>query len=326
MKKVLLYSGGMDSWLIDKIWKPDVRLFFNIGTANNKHELDVIKRSGVDVKIIDMDLSHLEIPSENFYLPLRNLYFVAMASNYGNLIALGATASSTHLDKTEEFCEMTSSLINYLLSEKPHLFEPVKVIIPFKDVTKTQLLRKYINEGGDIETAYRETFSCYNPVKGEPCMNCSSCMSKFVAFYNNGYKFDREDIFKFIEFVRMRKDKCKDDVIELYNKFKTGKTIAIDFDGTITEDTPYPITGAIRDGCFQALETMHRLGNRLILNTCRTGDDYEEAVNICKEAGLPLEYVDIKGKVRADYYIDNKNLGAPPVNWYEIEEMFLRVI
>lgn len=23
-KKVLLYSGGMDSWLIDKIWKPDV--------------------------------------------------------------------------------------------------------------------------------------------------------------------------------------------------------------------------------------------------------------------------------------------------------------
>lgn len=25
-KKVLLYSGGMDSWLIDKIWKPDVKL------------------------------------------------------------------------------------------------------------------------------------------------------------------------------------------------------------------------------------------------------------------------------------------------------------
>lgn len=26
-KKVLLYSGGMDSWLIDKIWKPDVKLY-----------------------------------------------------------------------------------------------------------------------------------------------------------------------------------------------------------------------------------------------------------------------------------------------------------
>ena len=29
--KVLLYSGGMDSWLIDKLWKPDVKIFFDTG-------------------------------------------------------------------------------------------------------------------------------------------------------------------------------------------------------------------------------------------------------------------------------------------------------
>lgn len=32
-KKILLYSGGMDSWLIDKIWKPvwgiERSVFFN---------------------------------------------------------------------------------------------------------------------------------------------------------------------------------------------------------------------------------------------------------------------------------------------------------
>ena len=30
MKKVLLYSGGLDSWLIDKLWNPDFKLYIDI--------------------------------------------------------------------------------------------------------------------------------------------------------------------------------------------------------------------------------------------------------------------------------------------------------
>ena len=39
-KKVLLYSGGMDSWLIDKIWKPDIKLFIDINTNSSNAELE----------------------------------------------------------------------------------------------------------------------------------------------------------------------------------------------------------------------------------------------------------------------------------------------
>ena len=35
-KKVLLYSGGMDSWLIDKLWKPDIRLYVDMNTRYSK--------------------------------------------------------------------------------------------------------------------------------------------------------------------------------------------------------------------------------------------------------------------------------------------------
>lgn len=32
MKKVLLYSGGMDSYIIAKLWHPDVKLYIDYGT------------------------------------------------------------------------------------------------------------------------------------------------------------------------------------------------------------------------------------------------------------------------------------------------------
>ena len=38
-KKVMLYSGGMDSWLISRIWKPDVKLYVDMNTKYSKQEI-----------------------------------------------------------------------------------------------------------------------------------------------------------------------------------------------------------------------------------------------------------------------------------------------
>ena len=38
MKKILLYSGGVDSWLINQIWKPDIKLYVNLGTSDSEEE------------------------------------------------------------------------------------------------------------------------------------------------------------------------------------------------------------------------------------------------------------------------------------------------
>ena len=70
-KKVLLYSGGMDSWLIDKLWKPDIRLYVDMNTRYSKEEM---KRLPDDTIIERLDLSKWE--REDKIIPLRNMYSV----------------------------------------------------------------------------------------------------------------------------------------------------------------------------------------------------------------------------------------------------------
>ena len=73
-KKVLLYSGGMDSWLIDKLWKPDIRLYVDMNTRYSKEEM---KRLPDDTIIERLDLSKWE--REDKIIPLRNMYLIGMA-------------------------------------------------------------------------------------------------------------------------------------------------------------------------------------------------------------------------------------------------------
>lgn len=185
-KKVLLYSGGMDSWLIDKLWKPDVKLFIDIGTDNNKEEF---KRLPSDVIVKKIELSDFEDKDNNFLLPLRNLFFVEMASYYGDEICLGATGSSTHYDKNQTFIDKSEDIINYLYSEAYD--KKIKIVMPFRNYSKSDMLRMYIEQGGSAKRAWDETFSCYQPINGQMCGECSSCKKKIMAFKENGFDFTK---------------------------------------------------------------------------------------------------------------------------------------
>jgi len=115
MTKVLLYSGGVDSWLINKLWKPDIKLYININGAYNKEE---IKHLPPDVIIIDFPLGIFEDKNTK-YVPLRNLYFLMLASNYGDHICLGATSGDYGaIDKRPEFLDLAESIINYCLQKQ----------------------------------------------------------------------------------------------------------------------------------------------------------------------------------------------------------------
>lgn len=305
MRRVLLYSGGMDSWLIDKLWKPDIRVFFDIGTANSNWELERVKKEP-NVKIIKLPLAQFEQRDNNYFLPLRNLHFVTYGAHFGDVICLGATGSSTHKDKNDTFAVLSETVINYLLAEQIGA-TPVKVVLPYRNVTKTELLAQYLSMGGDIDKCYNETFSCYSPsVDGTPCMKCNSCLSKFTAFYNNGYKFNKDSIIKFVENVFAPNSCAKPDSVELALKLKYGnKTICIDFDNTITEISQYPVTGKLRPEVRNILCDLKSTGYRLLLFTSRIGIDFINAVNLCKMWELPFDDY-ISGKPYSAYYIDDK--------------------
>lgn len=104
--------------------------------------------------------------------------------------------------------------------------------------------------------------------------------------------------------------------------------IAVDFDGTIVEHR-YPDIG--REKPF-AIETLKKLANeqhRLILWTVRKGKLLQEAVDFCRTRGLdfyavnrnfPEENEPEERKLRADLWIDDRNLGGLP-DWGTIYRM-----
>ena len=190
MKKVLLYSGGMDSWLISKIWDPDVLLYVDMCTKYSKAE---IARLPKDVIIEKLDLSKWERPDA--IIPLRNLYLIMVATNYGDEICLGATAGDRVLDKSFEFAEKASDLLSFLYS-KQHWTEErnIKINLDFKNLTKKELLIKYLNQGGSLAEAANSSFSCYEPTldgfgRWSECWQCKPCFRKYVSFKILGYDF-----------------------------------------------------------------------------------------------------------------------------------------
>lgn len=187
MTKVLLYSGGLDSWLISKLWKPDVRLYVDTGSLGSKAE---VKKLDKDVIVEKLDIHKFELPERNYLLPLRNLYFCMLAMNYGDEICLGATASSKNLDKNETFCKLAGDTLTYLIPQVYPENPPkeIKIVVPYKKYSKKELLEMYVAQGGDLDIAFKSTSSCYDPLPdGSPCLKCSSCLKRIQAFKELGY-------------------------------------------------------------------------------------------------------------------------------------------
>lgn len=104
--------------------------------------------------------------------------------------------------------------------------------------------------------------------------------------------------------------------------------IAVDFDGTIVEDR-YPSIGKEKPFAIETLKKLAEEKHRLILWTVRKGKLLQEAVDFCQAYGLsfyavnrnfPEETACEERKLRADLWIDDRNLGGLP-DWGTIYRM-----
>ncbi len=106
--------------------------------------------------------------------------------------------------------------------------------------------------------------------------------------------------------------------------------IAVDFDGTIVEHK-YPEIGRELPFAIETLKKLQQERHRLILWSVREGKLLQEAVDFCRERGLEfyavnsnyaeetLESDDYSRKLKADLFIDDRNLGGLP-EWGMIYE------
>lgn len=235
MKKVLLYSGGMDSWLMSKLWKPDIKLYVDMKTRYSENELARIRKER-DVQVVEFPLGQWE--REDAIIPLRNLYLAMVACNVTGSedveILIGATAGDRVLDKSPAFVAKATDLLSYLYTPQHWIPEgkKVRVCIDYKQYTKTDLLKMFKEQGGDLEEAFTRSFSCYDPVDGHECWHCKPCFRKFTAFSEAGYEFSddvartvcsyiKTDILPDIEAGTYgRGEKEEHDIVDVYNKYK----------------------------------------------------------------------------------------------------------
>ena len=105
--------------------------------------------------------------------------------------------------------------------------------------------------------------------------------------------------------------------------------VAVDFDGTIVEHQ-YPFIGEPIPGAIDSLKRFIDEGIRLVLWTCRRGDELTEAVVYCANNGVFFEGVNedissisnLSGKIYADFYIDDRAM-FDPIDWAFISEGIL---
>lgn len=186
--RVLLYSGGMDSWCLRHLWQPDVCLYVDMGTLYADEELATL-----DADVVVLDAKALgQWEHANAIIPLRNLLLVTLAAQYGGnegsvQVAMAATAGDRSLDKSPPFAHRASELLTWLWS--PQWWTPgkaVDVVLPVKDLTKAELVGRYLAAGGDPQALLR-SFSCYTPtLHGKPCGACKPCARRWVALACNG--------------------------------------------------------------------------------------------------------------------------------------------
>ena len=177
MRVVQLYSGGLDSYIISKLIHPDVKLYFNYGTEQNKLEMSKLPD---DVIIKDLPIGEYTQDDGICTIPLRNLIFASIAVNYGEEIIIGGLKSDLHFDKKPEFARQATLLFNSVL-EKERQPKTVKISIPFSEYTKTDLIVDYLNAGYSIDDLDKYSWSCHTPENGKPCTHCQACVARKKA-------------------------------------------------------------------------------------------------------------------------------------------------
>lgn len=197
MQKVLLSSGGMDSWLLahEPELKGAIHVFVNIGQKYAHKEEDASYSLANELravyKIVDgPNLAKYE--HSTGIIPFRNAQMLMLAALYGEQIYFGVIADEINSDKSEEFVVAMESVLN--ISHQPQYWTEGKrfeIRTPFRQFTKTQLVQRYHDNGGSLPKLLTSV-SCYD-AGNKHCGRCASCFKRWVALVNVSRRNDWQE-------------------------------------------------------------------------------------------------------------------------------------
>ena len=109
--------------------------------------------------------------------------------------------------------------------------------------------------------------------------------------------------------------------------------IAVDFDGTIAGND-FPHIKSLQPGAIRVLKRLKKSGNTLVLWTCRSGRELQDAKKLLKSSGVEFDYFNQNTKemvaeglrspkIYYDVLIDDRNLGGFP-GWAYVEMILIK--
>lgn len=181
-RRVLLFSGGLDSFLVWALaGEPDC-IFFRTGTRGNGREWERVRwfidRFGMNVNVTTvLRLERWE--RADGFVPYRNLLFIIHASMMAPVtdILIGQVME-WQVDKNPAFYRWAERAARDLAGKR------LNISAPFAGVPRSELVRRYLGLGKPPE-ALRLTRSCQS-ASAMPCGRCSNCINRWVALTNNG--------------------------------------------------------------------------------------------------------------------------------------------
>ena len=197
-KSVLLYSGGMDSLMFDYLMKPDVLLYIPTGSEYEMIESSKIRLLGKygyldknKLVVLPRVLNLSKFERDDAIVPNRNAHLMLLASMYGEDLILGSVQGDRSFDKDPIFYQKMTDLLNHMWKEQHWTEERVfKVSSPYKDKTKTEIVKEYLEKGGSAD-ALLLSWSCYDPQSrflfdpDRACGWCKPCFRKWISLHNN---------------------------------------------------------------------------------------------------------------------------------------------
>ena len=211
---ILLFSGGLDSYIAWHFLNKPETLYVGLGHRYMTHEIEQVKKLVPDTTI-DSRLNLADWEEKDATIPLRNAFLIMIASKYNKDVILVVQRGEMDIpDRSVRFFNDFGEWLSFLWEDT------VTVSTPFFDMTKTEMVRWYLDTGFDPRKL-SSTRSCYSP-GDRPCGNCSACFRRWVAFTNNNLEEEYEQPIKNFDGLQKYVDKMKGG---LYDKKRTSETL-----------------------------------------------------------------------------------------------------
>lgn len=186
MKRILLFSGGLDSVIGWWLLRPDECVYVTWCAPYEAAELRALERlrqlGGPHVRIVPGPT--LPPPGLDGHVPHRNLALLvaaAAACPDASTLLLGAVLGESSADKSGRFLRRAGAVLTASEGRR------VRVRAPLRRRLKRSWVKKYLAQGGPVELL-AASVSCYSDA-GEPCGACPACFRRWQALTGTGVRF-----------------------------------------------------------------------------------------------------------------------------------------